>query len=130
MNTTDDRDRMEAGSHAMTFGRVTWIVRGMPTVDVEGEGPCISMLDLGRAERAIVLAALADGCREPDLLRFARQALGLPVERLADECMCYPSEVRAWESGEVPIPAQHVRDLVGLLAERDPGGFVAQLVTA
>ena len=121
---------MKTMTDARTFSTGTYGVEGIPLVDHDGV-ECLgySLLEMAKVEEAIALAALEDGCRDPEALRFARKAMGYTIEALADDCMCYPSDVRAWESGTIAIHPQNADDLIGLLTQRDRGGFVARRVT-
>lgn len=116
--------------HAVTFGGVTYGVEGIPIVDIDGvEHLGISTSVLAKVEEAIALAALTDGCRDPEALRFARKAIGHSVGQTAYGFAIDPSNVRAWESGATPIDPAHVADFVAMLYQRDRGGFVARRVT-
>lgn len=121
---------MKTMTDARTFSTGTYGVEGIPLIDIDGV-ECLgySLLEMAKVEEAIALAALEDGCRDPEALRFARKAMGYTFTALADECLCLPSEVMAWEAGEFIAPQQHAENLIGLLTQRDRGGFVARRVT-
>lgn len=118
---------MKTMTDARTFNTGTYGVEGIPLIDLDGmEHLGLPMGELAKVEQAIALAALEDGCRDPEALRFARKSLGLTVMGL-DEMVCVAVR-EAIAVNEDPSGAMSTV-LRGLLLQRDRGGFVARRVT-
>ena len=86
---------------------------------------CVRLVDLCRAERALALAAMTDGMTSSYVLRFARKALDLTVEMLAQECSVSAPEARAWErvglNATNPGEKDVIDDIIALLEQSDHG---------
>lgn len=117
-------------THAWTFGGVTYGVEGIPVTE-KGGLAClgVSTLELAKAEVAIMLAALTDGCRDPEALRFARRCTAYDQTGWAMVVDASQLDVDAWERGRAQAPEACVARIIDLLTQRDRGGFVARRVT-
>ncbi len=121
---------MKTMTDARTFNTGTYGVEGLPLIDIDGvEHLGLPIGELAKVEQAIALAALEDGCRDPEALRFARKAMGYTRAAFAAELEMANVTVESCEEGRWLIAPEMVGRLVGLLAQRDRGGFVARRVT-
>lgn len=121
---------MKTMTDARTFSTGTYGVEGIPLVDHDGV-ECLgySLLEMAKVEEAIALAALEDGCRDPEALRFARKALGYTRDEFATALSLPMFAVAEWERGDRVVDDVTASEIVTLLTQRDRGGFVARRVT-
>lgn len=121
---------MKTMTDARTFNTGTYGVEGIPLIDIDGvEHLGLPTGEMAKVEQAIALAALEDGCRDPEALRFARKAMGYTRASLAAAMDVALATVEACEDGREAAAPEMIGRLVDLLTERDRGGFVARRVT-
>jgi hypothetical protein len=99
-----------------------------PAASKRGDDVCVSLVNLARAERAMVYAAVAGGMFSPSVIAFARRAIGMTRVELALQMSANVGTVIAWEKGDARMNTEERDDLVALLEQSDRGNLIARRV--